>query len=110
MWKRKRKDRRRQREKKEERKISPVLGPALVQSAEGSSPSGLAHLGLQFVSFYPPCPSFGQALELIRLIRCHEQFVSLWDLGVLWGLPLPCKHDLLLRMVSCPAQHIRTAW
>ena len=49
--------------------ISPVLGPVLVQSAKGSSSGGLVHVGLQFVAFYHPCPSFGQALELIRLIR-----------------------------------------
>ena len=73
MWKGKRKERRRQRERKEERKISPVLGPALVQSAKGSNPGGLVHPGLQLVSFYHPCPSFGQAPELVRLMS------SLWS-------------------------------
>ena len=114
----KRKGETRQREK---RKISPVLGPAMVQSAEGSSPSGLAHLGLQFVSFYPPCPSFGRALELIRLIRCHEQLVSLWDLGFVWGVTSPSLQTWYFVMygelscsayqnslVNCPAQLTRT--
>ena len=54
---------------REKRTVSPLLDPALVQSAKGSSSSGLARMGLQFVSFYHPCPSFGQALELTRLIR-----------------------------------------
>ena len=40
-----------------------------VQSAKGFSPGGLAHPGLQLVSFYHPCPSFGQAPELVRLMN-----------------------------------------
>ena len=42
-----------------------------IQSAEGPSSSGLAHLGLQFVSFCHPCPSFRWALEFIRPVRCN---------------------------------------
>ena len=39
-----------------------------VQSAQGSSPGGLARPGLQFASFYHPCPSFGRAPQLLRLM------------------------------------------
>ena len=64
----KEKEREKKTEREKGRKISPVLGPALVQSAEGSSPGGLAHLGLQFVPFYHPCPSFRWAPKLVRLM------------------------------------------
>ena len=73
MWKRK--ERRRQREKGSEKDFT---SPG---SAEGSSSSGLVHVGLQFVSFYHPCPSFGRAPKLVRLMSS----LSAFGLGGLLG-------------------------
>ena len=41
---------------REKRKISLVLGPALVQTAQGSSSSGCTCVGLQFMPFLVSLP------------------------------------------------------